>query len=148
MIKNKDGKEYKISSPNPLMRFQELWKEYTTYNFFWEEIKQKFEEQKFEEQKFEDECFYIEAKTSTKKDNLYEEVKIQIKYKEKILIKIKIEEYDDLYLSFIFDKKLNKNSIIFPKNKNKRWWKITKEEQKQDLYFYYCIPSDFNPSLA
>jgi vacuolar-type H+-ATPase catalytic subunit A/Vma1 len=37
MIKNKNGEEYRISKPNPLMKYQDLWSIYTLHNFFWDE---------------------------------------------------------------------------------------------------------------
>jgi hypothetical protein len=170
MIKNKNGKEYKVSKPNPLMKFQELWEKYTIHNFFWQELKEinffketKKEEKinqtekKTKEKKIEQEnksnkqitlCWYVEAETTSKKDELYEEIKTKITYKEKKLIEIKIEEYNDLYLNFSSKEELLKNSIIFIKNKDKRWWKIKKEQKlEEEKYFYFCIPSDLTPSL-
>jgi hypothetical protein len=185
MIKNKNGKEFKISKPNPIMKFQELWEKYTIHNFFWEEfketnlfkksknikdikekIKEKEEEEEIKEQieeqieeqekekvyekisKFKNQCYYIEAQTTIKKDNLYDDAKIKIKYKEKITIMVEIKQHNDLYLQFLSTKKLNKNSIIFPKNKDKRWWKIIEEKEEEDIYAYSCIPSDFAPSFG
>ena len=35
-LKNKDGSIYKLSSPNPVMKTQELWTGYTIHNMQWE----------------------------------------------------------------------------------------------------------------
>lgn len=175
MIKNKNGQEYKISKPNPLMKYQDLWNLYTIHNFFWNEkveknIKEIIEKEIIEiekeiiekkiientsSSKMEDdnkkkeiECFYLKAEMIIKKDNFYGDEKKEIKYTQKEIINIKIKEYNDLLLSFNCKKQLNKDSIIFPKNKEKRWWRISKiEKDNENQYTYTCLPSDFTPSF-
>jgi len=180
MIKNKNGEEYKISKPNPLMKFQELWSIYTLHNFFWNEtieknknikqIKEKINEIEKEEIKPDLEvkeeikpeleikeeikeenitsCYYLGAENISIQDELYGDKKNKIKYNQKKIINIKLDSYNDLFLYFTYHEKLEKNSIIFPKNKDKRWWKINKINNNQDSYNYECIPSDFTPSFS
>jgi hypothetical protein len=181
MIKNKNGEEYKISKPNPLMKYQDLWNIYTLHNFFWNEtieenkkqIKEninKINEQIEEKEEIEEieqeieaieivekdiiqeigvECYYLEAENTSFLDNLYGDKKTKIKYTQKKIININIDSYNDLFLYFTHDKKLEKNSIIFPKNKDKRWWKINKVKKEEEKdYSYECIPSDFTPSFV
>lgn len=180
MIKNKNGQEYKISKPNPLMKYQELWSLYTIHNFFWNEkveknikeiletkenienikeiplekintIKDKQTENVEKITHIEDknkqllECFYLKAETIIKKDNLYNEEKKEIKYTERTVMSIDLIEYNDLYLIFFCNKELSKDSIVFPKNSEKRWWKINKINKKENIY--ECLPSDFTPSF-
>lgn len=183
MIKNKDGNQYRISRPNPLMKNQELWEIYTTHNFVWESIIIKSEKSKNQEsdimpeekkieleqknikiepeevsipvipktkEKFKEleEAHLLVAENIINKDELYnEDIKVATKYRQQKTILIKIEFYNDLNLVFESKEEITKNSVIFPKNKNKRWWKILKINKKEKIFTYNCIPSDFTPSF-
>jgi hypothetical protein len=183
MIKNKDGNQYKISRPNPLMKNQDLWEIYTTHNFVWESIVIKSKELEAEtevelipepitekikidpeevkvipikedipiiKEKLKDleEAHLLTAENIINKDELYnQDIKVTIKYEKQKTILIKIEFYNDLNLVFESKEEITKNSVVFPKNKNKRWWKILKVNKKENMFSCSCIPSDFTPSF-
>lgn len=187
MIKHKNGEEYQLRKPNPLMKEQDIWEEYILHNFNWNEEKRKeiknkkrektnekaetkkettkinleksVKEKSIEKDKNKDkdpkdstnpkedneyfDALCLIAENIAEKDEIYNEVKRRTKYTKKEIIKIKIIENNDLFLYFYTPENIEINSIVFPKNKEKRWWKIKKAKDK----IYECIPSDVTPSF-
>ena len=85
-------------------------------------IEEKKEEVK-EQKKISDhktiQCFCLPAKIIEKKDELYEESYQRIEYLEKFIFDTVVIEKEDFYIKFWTMEKISKNSIVYPKNKDK-----------------------------
>ncbi len=92
-------------------------------------------------------CFCLPAKTTEKKDDLYDESFKRTQYLEKFLTEIVILDKDDLYIKIWCNDQLTEKSIIFPKNKDKRWWKIIEVSSAPTGYYYLGSTSDYTPSF-
>jgi hypothetical protein len=109
------------------------------------------EEPKKEEKKISDhktiKCFCLPAIVIEKKDDLYEETYQKIEYHDKFIFETVIIEKQDIYIKFWTMEKITKNSIIYPKNKDKRWWKVSEESEAPMGFIYMAIISDYTPSF-
>lgn len=203
VIKNKDGSEYTLRKPNPIMKTQNLWDEFEIHNMNFNEIIDQIknhqkkttildlnkEEIVIEDRKkTEDEPKKVEikkileteinqnitkietekkqitkkeenpevkktiihclpAKVSIKEDNLYGDIKKLIKYEDKFTFEAAILDISDFEFIFWTNIEISKESIIYPKNSDKRWWKITGHENKFNGYIFYAKPSDVTPNF-
>lgn len=91
--------------------------------------------------------FCLPAKNTEKKDNVYDESYTKTDYMDKFLVDIVILEQEDFFIKIWCDKLLTKKSIIYPKNKDKRWWKISEVESAPVGYYYLANISDYTPSF-
>lgn len=213
VIKNKNGSEYKLRGPNPIMKEQDIWADFQLHNMqFHEEIREnstnkqkvskkislgqtvvvkneeapvqpikvevpeptpqptviKYDIPKIEPTPIpETEVIYrpksisdklqsynkdilhcLPAKTKTITDSLYEEKTIKVTYGNQFLFEaIIIEETDFELLFWSHLEIIQKYSIIYPRNKNKRWWKAESVKNAPEGYFINCRPSDIQPSF-
>lgn len=92
-------------------------------------------------------CFCLPAKNTEKKDDLYDESFKRTEYLEKFIIEIIILDKDDLYIKIWCKDKLTEKSILYPRNKDKRWWKITEVSSAPSGYYYLGSTSDYTPSF-
>lgn len=92
-------------------------------------------------------CFCLPAKNIEKKDELYGEYYEKTEYLDKFLTEIVLLEKEDFTIKIWCEKLLTKKSIIYPKNKDKRWWKITEIENAPVGYYYFANISDYTPSF-
>lgn len=92
-------------------------------------------------------CFIycLPATMSQKRDNLYDEEYISIKYGEPYSLGGVILEEHDLCINFWTTADIPKESVIFPKNTQKRWWKIIGHEVRHGGKVYVCAPSTYQP---
>ena len=42
---------------------------------------------------------------------------------------------------------LTKNSVVYPRNNTKRWWKISGIKKAQEGIFFSCVPTNVQPSF-
>jgi hypothetical protein len=113
-------------------------------------IEEKKEEVK-EQKKISDhktiKCFCLPAKIIEKKDELYEEAYQRIEYLDKFIFDTVIVEKEDFYMKFWTMEKITNNSIVYPKNKDKRWWKVSDQKEAAMGFIYTAIISDYTPSF-
>jgi hypothetical protein len=175
-IKNKDGSIYCYSKPNPVMNSQLLWpkdEEIIIHNKFGK----RYTDQKIEEEVIEKKEEVVEevkivetivqeghtrrdadvfdvwclpATIITKIDPLYGSSYNRIKYDEKYLFEAKLYESNDLYFQLITKQKISENSVIFPLNKDRRWWRVVNNEQYKDTDFWIITSqiSDYQPNFS
>ena len=129
---------------------------------FLEEIEQKSQEKqeitpvvenstipKKEKREFDSiESFCLPVDIIENKDDLYGEVKQKVIYGEVFTIEIVVLEQADLTFRFWTTHKINKGSILYPKNKDKRWWKISEVSDAPKGFMYLGLPSPFTPSFV
>lgn len=210
VIKNKDGSEYKLRGPNPIMKTQNLWEHFEIHNMDFQEVIDHFKKNhnkttilnfnkdeiviedkniKTEELNTNNENKEIDlnqnntfvenkeqelpdtksdkktsnqennpevdkviihclpANITVKHDNLYGDVKKLIKYGEKFTFDAVLLESEDFQIAFWTNLKLTNESIIYPKNSDKRWWKIKNSEPKFNGFVYYGSPSNTTPNF-
>lgn len=209
-IKNKNGTEYKLRGPNPIMMQQDVWEDFQLHNMqFQEEIQENKANKGKSNQKItlgqtitlsndtkqnqvvklstpeptpqpttayvspsptpfleqenvlrpikineklanypKDVLHCLPAKSKIITDTLYEEKTIKISYEQNFLFEAIIMEETDFELNFWTHlQNVTKYSIIYPKNKNKRWWKVEIIKNAPEGFFVNCRPSDIHPSF-
>lgn len=198
-IKNKDGSEYTLRKPNPIMKTQNLWDGFEIHNMNFNEIIDQIKNHQKkttildlnkeeivieDKKKTEDEPKKVEikkilesevnqnipkkepiitkdenpeikktiihclpAKVSIKEDSLYGDVKKLVKYGDKFTFEAAILDISDFEFIFWTNIEISRESIIYPKNSDKRWWKITEYEKNFNGYVFYAKPSDITPNF-
>lgn len=193
-IKNRDGKVFRLSGPNPVMAEQEIWtneEKLLVHNKLGTKIvfnknlnpiiEKVVEEMGFFEKKPVQTIIAIpsvEAKTidklpphvseeevdqykikmwcypayiEQKRDPLYGEIVKRTKYGEKFLCEAIIDDQSDFSLVvWVTTDKITENSVIFPKNFDKRWWRVFQIHESEDtpgLYQLVASVTDFHPSF-
>lgn len=154
VLKNKDGTDYKLSGPNPLMKSQILWnakQELIKYNKFGqlkiltsnqqESIKTETAIEEFDVKTFETEMKEAskeetpeiverlpEVEVGKRSDEGVVEVwclpKLGEVYGEKFKFESVILENSDLYFVLYTNVKLTPGSILYPRIFDKRWWRV------------------------
>lgn len=87
---------------------------------------------------------------SEDKDPLYEEEYTTVKYGDTFIFRSRILTIEDLYIQFVTEKdiKIAGNSVIYPKMKNRRWWRIKGVKEIQGFNVYVAEISDYQPSFV
>lgn len=220
-IKNKDGSVYKLRSPNPIMKVQDVWSGFEVHNMNFEEQTESldsapkftqskkiklgqttvFEEKPAEkiqvntkpeptEEKLAIPIFdenpkpppppntpFIDAKddgiirpsqineklksykktilhclpatVKQYKDDLYNDRSYKISYGKRFTFEVILMEESDMYLVFWTHlQNLEKFSILYPQNFEKRWWKIDAVKEAPEGFFIRCLPSDDHPAFT
>ena len=198
VIKNKDGSDFQLRGPNPIMKNQNLWDGFEIHNMNFNEIIDHIKNQqkkttlvdlnkkeiiiedkgkkleKIQEKEVEPEpepepekevkpekeaekkespevkktiIHCLPANVSVKQDNLYGDVKKIIKYGEKFTFESVILDMSDFEFVFWTNIEIPKESIIYPKNSDKRWWKISNFENKFNGFVFYAKISNITPNF-
>jgi len=88
------------------------------------------------------------ADTKEVVDPLYAEKTVKVKYTRNFLFENFIIKEDDMELIFWSHLDfLTKNSILYPKNDSRRWWKINSIRNAPEGRFVVCVPTDIQPSF-
>lgn len=197
---NKDGTVYKLDGPNPIMKTQDFWEEFSVHNMKWKtevhkdkggqnvsyapkkEPKTQSEvfldelessknvnldtstvnEKKKEEEKKEPS--HISASTQSaeagiektfvhclpasikeKKDSLYGDVSLRISYGNKTSFEAVILNQGDMTIEMWSEAFFEKGSILYPRNGDKRWWKVQEVYPKLGGYVIRSVPSQDQP---
>lgn len=82
-------------------------------------------------------------------DLLYDESYAKTKYGETFIFKARIAFLEDLYIQFVteLDVVLLNHSVIYPKIKSKRWWRIKDRKESKGFNVYLGEISDYQPSF-
>jgi len=215
VIKNKNGTEYKVKQPNPIMKEQEVWSDFTLHNMEFDkdlvaneqnapklqkpklklgiektlkkekEIPLPTPEVQIEEnddfvipdfnkeenapdptpvpkddilrpskinqkllQYKKDVMYCMLAETKENFDPLYSEKTVKINYVRTFTFENIILEQNDIQLIFWSHLDfLTKNSIVYPRDENHRWWKINSIRNAPDGRFFVCVPTSIQPSF-
>lgn len=88
-------------------------------------------------------------------DNLYNQNYTKIEYSEKFIFELIAISIEDLTMQIWTNKKINKNSIIFPfkykdgrKYSDYRWWKATSVKEERGGFIVDFILSDIQPNFS
>lgn len=101
-LRNKDGTLYKLEGPNPVMKDQKIWGDYTVHNMKWESEKKADTTPKVEIPKKET---FIEELERTKEvipEVIQEEIKIVETVPEVVEIKEIVKDENEIEKSFIY----------------------------------------------
>lgn len=90
----------------------------------------------------------LPASTEEKIDDLYGEKTLKINYGNKFNFEAIMIREEDLSLQFWTHlEKISKYSILYPKNKEKRWWKVIEIKKAPEGFFIHCMPSEYHPNF-
>lgn len=91
-------------------------------------------------------CLQADAKTHI--DDLYGERSTKISYSGKFTFEAILVDENDFNLVFWTHlKKVTKYSILYPQNREKRWWKANQVKIAPEGFFISCIPSEYHPNF-
>ena len=82
-----------------------------------------------------------------KKDDLYGDVYKTIQYEKPTSFEAVILTQNDLFMELWTDSSFGEGSILYPKNGDKRWWKVQDKEQKVGGWILKSVPSQNQPSF-
>jgi hypothetical protein len=81
-------------------------------------------------------------------DEVYDEVR-GVRYGSKFIFRGQIVHENDFSIAFWTQTEgIGRDSIIYPKNMAKRWWKVLDNEPKGPGYVYSAMPSDIQPDFS
>ena len=163
-IRNCDGTIFSLSKPNPIMISQSLWSKdeiVILHNKFGKKILIGSEVTEPDIKKKETpaqipqlvadevDIWCLPAYYETKEDPLYGESHGILKYGSKFIFKGTIVESEDLYNTIACTDNITEGSVIFPKNKDKRWWRVNRKVRLPDgSYLINNLISDYQPSFG
>jgi hypothetical protein len=83
-------------------------------------------------------------------DPLYNETTSRIKYGDKFVFRARILELEDLHIKFLTNlgDKIPAESVIFPKMRNRRWWRVQESQEVKGFNLCIGIISDYQPSFV
>lgn len=168
-IKNADGTPYSsYSTPNPLMSSQVIWPKDEEIIF-----KNKCGQRYYSDNL--DRPVTVEAKEVKVLQKPIEEIKIvpTIRFQEstnggvvevwclpcvgmngpksifgdKFKFRAKIINQEDLFIKIVAEQRIANNSILFPQNTTKRWWKVRDSKEIKGFYVMFGEITDFEPSF-
>lgn len=153
-----------LSKPNPIMILQSLWsrdevvilhnkfgKKVLIDNEIVPDVIKKMEHVQIPQKTQEEVDIWCQpAHYENKEDPLYGDTHAILKYGNKFIFKGVIVESEDLYIVIsCTDENVTEGSVIFPKNKDRRWWRINKKAKTSDgIYMIQGLVSDYQPSFV
>ena len=185
-LKNKDGSQFVLSKPNPIMTTQETWSknELILHNKMGKIIvfpdptrpikkvvvKEEIPEEPKKEpekppepvivQKLEEpqatttnsdkiQIWCLPASYKEYKDNLYNEYYRKINYGNKFLFEGIILKQEDFFIEIWTNTKaVTKDSVLFPRNQDKLWWRVDKIKKENEGYMICATISDYQPKFS
>ena len=154
-ITDKYGNIYNLNKPNPILSTQTIWpKDEKVYihnkigKRYLESKEVIDEEQPIKkiypnEEMVEIWCLPCESyKIVT--DTLYDNSYTKVNYGEKFLFKAQILQLEDLYIQLFTNRDIKEGSILFPRTKGKRWWKVIDVNKN----IVNAMISDYQPSFS
>ena len=158
LIKKKDITQTKIEIKKEEPIKEEITEDYIKEDGIKEEAKQEIiqsqEDLKKEESPKEESnvkktlVFCLPAKTKIFEDVLYGEIKKSITYEKKFKFEAIILNITDISMELWTNAvNIEKESILYPQNFEKRWWKVSNISKKFDGNILYCVLSTMTPSF-
>lgn len=220
-IKNKDGSVYKLRSPNPIMKVQDIWSGFEVHNMDFQQqtesnsatvakpqskkinlgqvttleekpaekiqinTKPEPEPEKLVLPNFDQEykpppppdsafvtnkddgiirpsqindklknfkktvLHCLPATVKQFYDDLYNDRSVKISYGKRFTFEVILIEETDMFLVFWTHlQNLEKFSILYPQNFEKRWWKIDAIKPAPEGFFIRCLPSEDHPAFT
>ena len=93
-------------------------------------------------------CYCAPAIEEVHQDELYGESYTKLKYEKKFTFEAIVVSMSDFELQLWTIKEIPSRSIVYPKNKSKRWWKVEKCESKTGGFLISGFTSDINPDFG
>jgi hypothetical protein len=81
-------------------------------------------------------------------DPLYASSYSKVTYGNKFTFTAQIIQLEDLYIRLMAPNEITAKSILYPKVKGKRWWKVSGAQETEDGYLISAIISDYQPSFS
>lgn len=167
VIKTKNGDIYKLDGPNPLMANQKIFGDFILHNKVGQIVLMPVEKAIVQEVK-EDEAVKVlnEPKLSIKEpskvmmwclpahdqeyiDKLYNEVYKRRVYGSKFLVEaIMVEDSDIGMLFYVNTKSITEESIVYPRNSHKRWWRVKTIKPDQEGFLVSAVITDYHPDFS
>jgi len=92
--------------------------------------------------------YCLPAITKEHRDMLYGEVKKTIKFGKPFSFEGVVIQVEDLGMNFWTSiPHVTKNSIIYPRSRDKRWWKVSELEDKTGGYLIQAVATNYHPSF-
>jgi restriction endonuclease Mrr len=89
------------------------------------------------------------AKIKERTDDLYGDINRKVDYSDAFTVEIIVVEAQDLKLKvFTTYQNFSMDTILYPKDTEKRWWQIVNITPNPKGYFLECIPSKLQPSFS
>lgn len=89
----------------------------------------------------------VDVKEKVFTDKLYGDTYSKTEFSNKIEFSGVITEETDFEMEFWTQTKINIKSILYPKNKQKRWWQVRQTQEKTGGFLVSCVLSVLNPSF-
>ena len=91
----------------------------------------------------------LPAKVKTVIDDLYMDRSFKVSYGQKFTFEVIIVDETDLSIVFWTHlENVERFSIIYPQNNEKRWWKVDSVKSAPEGFFLRCLPSDDQPAFV
>jgi len=84
----------------------------------------------------------------TMKDDLYGTEYKMNRYGDKFVFDAVVVDENDLEIVFWCVKTMTKGSVIMPRRKESRWWRVEEIEPKTGGFLVKALPSDVNPDFS
>lgn len=163
VIKNKEGGTYKLRSPNPIMKEQNLWdNKFILHNLKSRRktvskeqpvpVQSPPQEEPDEIQAAADVFHCLPAIVNKHRDTLYNETYSSVKYDKPFTFEAVILENSDLTIRFWTNaetaERITEGSVLYPRITDKRWWKVTQRVLSwSGGWVIAAVPSDFQPAF-
>jgi hypothetical protein len=177
-IKKKDGTDFRLQGPNPIMTEQELWDKYTLHNFAsdeefihaaptlptfeslddvqTEEIEVSVKEtpvppqppKKKHPDKNTIRVLCLPATFQQTIDPVYGETKSTLMYGRQFAFDCEVEDTNDITCRLKTNLMMVEKQSIIFFPKERRWWKVASAEKNKDVLILNCLLSDIQPSFT
>ncbi len=174
-LRNKDGSVFKLNGPNPIMTQQTLWNDkYIIHNKIGRRVviadsqeiqepilKPQTKEPQIVESLGKKEEIRVESPNDPIQvwcqpanyvevvDPLYGEKYKKIKYGKKFMFEAIIVEHEDLFMIFWTNTKaVTPGSVIYPRSRDKKWWRIESVKEDQGGYLMYASITSHHPDFS
>ena len=88
------------------------------------------------------------AKIEEKVDRLYEDKTFKIRYSKEVSFEaVILDESDFQFVFWTHLDDITRKSVVYPMNRDKRWWKIDEIKKSPEGIFCSCTPSDIQPTF-
>jgi hypothetical protein len=90
----------------------------------------------------------LPATIRTRRDDLYGDVTQTIQYGKPTSFEGVILLQSEMLLNVWTDSdKIGEGSVLYPRNNDKRWWRVKRREKKANGWLLNCLISDYQPSF-